>query len=450
MNLWKDTYPLIVSCAKGLAPITVQELQKMGYSIVDATENTVVVRGNMRDMMELNLRLRTAHRVLAPLLRKDCANLRHLYNDVYSIDWENLLEADGYFMVNNITQNNTVRDTRMTSLVTKDAIVDRMRDKCGGRPDSGRETYGAAIFVYWVDDELIVYLDTTGEPLSRRGYRKMPGSAPMQETLAAGCVLASGWDGTTPFVAPMCGSGTPAIEAALVALNRAPGSFKSHFAFMAIKGYRLTIPGESAGQSVRRRFGASPEQIWKDKVATAKAQEKSEGLPPIIASDIAEEALEMAHYNAITAGVAEHITFLQCDFAATKLPPAPGVIFINPPYGERLARGVVAEAADESAVPDEGAAPDESMERDEAEVSTADDCAEGDVMPPVTDSTGEELEPLYRRIGDFFKQQCTGYIGCVLTGNMELSRKIGLRSKSRIQFFNGPIECRMVVFDLYD
>ncbi|HOM59106.1 MAG TPA: class I SAM-dependent RNA methyltransferase [Kiritimatiellia bacterium] len=423
MNLWKDTYPLIISCARGLAPQTVGELKRLGYRIVDTTAQTVVVRGTMRDMMTLNLRLRTAHRVLAPLLRTECRNLREFYDDVKSIDWENLLEPDGYFTVNSVTRTDAIRDTRMAALKAKDAIADRMRQQCGSRPDSGRETHGAAIFVYWQRTELIIYLDTTGgEPLSKRGYRITPGTAPLQETLAAGCVLASGWDANSPFVVPMCGSGTPAIEAALLALNRAPGSFKSHFGFMAIKGYRITIPGERAGASVRQRFGASPEQIWKDMVATARDQERREGLPPILATDIDPETLESARLNAIAAGVSEHITFAACDFEATQLPPPPGVIFLNPPYGQRLASGVAVE-------------------------STAETDAESAADEP---ASGEALEPLYRRIGDFFKRQAVGYTGCVLTGNLELSRRIGLRSSRRIPFFNGPIECRMLVFDLFE
>ncbi|MCL1920024.1 MAG: class I SAM-dependent RNA methyltransferase [Kiritimatiellaeota bacterium] len=402
MNFWKDTsYPIILSCARGMVPQTVGELTRMGYAIVDATDNIAVVRGNMRDVMRLNLQLRTAHRVLVPLLRAECRHLRELYDAAYSIEWENLFDADGYFMVNSIVNNDTVRDTRMPSLKTKDAVADRMRNFCGGRPDSGHETHGAAVFLYWQGSEATFFIDTTGEPLSRRGYRKLPGAAPMQETLAAGCVLASGWDPATPFVLPMCGSGTPAIEAALIALNRAPGSFKSHFAFMALKGYRITIPGERAGTSVRQRFGASPEQIWKEMVLTAREQERKEGMPPIIATDISEEAIETAHMNAIAAGVAEHITFYECDFAETKMPPAPGVVFLNPEYGERLGADM-------------------------------------------------DLEPVYSRIGDFFKQKCTGYTGCVFTGNMEMSRKIGLRSLKRIPFFNGPLDCRLIIFDLYE
>ena len=287
---------------RGLAPLTAQELTRLGYKIIDSTENTVRLRGGMRDMMTLNpstLPPPRAGRCCEPPAAT-CATSTTM--SIRSTGKTN--DVDGYFTVNSVVRNETVRDTRMPSLTTKDAIVDRIRDKRGGRPDSGRETYGAAVFVYWINSELIIYIDTTGEPLSKRGYRKNPGVAPMQETLAAGCVLASGWDGNSPFVVPMCGSGTPAIEAALYAINRAPGSFKSHFGFMAIKGYRRMIPGEKAGVSVRQRFGATPEQIWKDMVAVARQQERRENLPPIIATDVSEDVVETAHLNAIAAGLA--------------------------------------------------------------------------------------------------------------------------------------------------
>ena len=217
MKIWTDkNYPIIISCAKCLAPWTEKEVRNLGYEPIEVKENMVVVRGAMRDVMKLNLHLRTAHRVLVPLLRTTCRNIKDLYRAVSSIDWENLLEADGYFSVSSIVHNFTIRDTRIPSLYTKDAIADRMREKCQRRPDSGRENKGAAIFVYWEKDELIVYLDTSGEPLSKRGYRKIPGSAPMQETLAAACIMAMGWDGKTPGLGPGGGSGTPATEAVRV------------------------------------------------------------------------------------------------------------------------------------------------------------------------------------------------------------------------------------------
>jgi putative N6-adenine-specific DNA methylase len=232
MKIWTDkNYPIIISCAKQLSRWTEVEVREMGYVPIEVTENTVVVRGDMLDVMRLNLNLRTAHRVLVPLLRTYCNNIRDLYKAAYSIDWENLLDADGYFSVFSIVHNYSIRDTRLPSLYTKDAIADRMRDKCQRRPNSGGENIGAAVFVYWERDEVIIYLDTSGEPLSKRGYRKIPGSAPMQETLAAACIMAMRWDKKSPFISPMCGSGTPAIEAAMMAMNKAPGSLKDHFAF---------------------------------------------------------------------------------------------------------------------------------------------------------------------------------------------------------------------------
>ena len=399
MKLFTDkNYPIIISCAKELARWTEREVRDMGYSIIEVTENTVVVRGDVRDVMKLNLKLRTAHRVLVPLLRAECRNIKDLYRLAVSIDWENILEADGYFSVSSIVHNFTIRDTRLPSLYTKDAIADRMREKCQRRPDSGGENKGAAVFVYWERNEVIIYLDTSGEPLSKRGYRKIPGSAPMQETLAAACIMAMGWDGTKPFLSPMCGSGTPAIEAALIALNKAPGSLKGHFAFQSVKGYDRIIPGEKAPTvAPRQHAGASPDQIWKEIVLEAKAAERKDGIPEIIATDISPEAVENAHSNAIAAGVAPYITFKACDFGDSPVPTTPGAVFFNPEYGIRL-------------------------------------------------GTYEELAPVYERIGTFMNASCPGWTGGLITGNPDLARLVNLYYKARVPFFNGPIDCRLFIY----
>ena len=407
MKIWTDTsYPIILSCAKCLAPWVEKEVRELGYEPIDKTENIVVVKGSMRDMFKLNLYIRTAHRVLVPLLRATCRHVRELYSLVGSIDWENLLEADGYFSVSSIVHNDTVRDTRLPSLVTKDAIVDRMRMKCNRRPDSGADyDRGAAVFLHWEDNRMIIYLDTSGAPLSKRGYRKIPGSAPMQETLAAACIDAMKWNRKTPFISPMCGSGTPAIEAAMMAIGRAPGSLRSHFGFMSLKGYAQTIPNERAPRiAPRQRFGASPEQIWKDMVLEAAEKEKKDGIPPIIASDISPEAVQNAQLNAHAAGISHLIKFVACDFGETPIPDFAvsedeyrGCVFFNPEYGIRL----------------------------------------GD---PV------ELGPIYERIGTFMNEKCKGYVGAVLTGSPELSKQINLYYITRIPFYNGPIDCRLFIF----
>lgn len=402
MKLWTDqNFPIIISCAKQLSRWTEVEVRELGYKPIEITENTVVVCGAMRDVMRLNLMLRTAHRVLVPLLRTTCRNIRDLYKAVSSIDWENHLEPDGYFSVSSIVHNLTIRDTRIPSLYTKDAIADRMREKCQRRPDSGGENRGAAIFVYWEKDEAIIYLDTSGEPLSKRGYRRIPGSAPMQETLAAACIMATGWNRRSPFLSPMCGSGTPAIEAALMAMNRAPGALKGHFAFQSIKGYTRIIPGESAPTvAPRQRAGATPEQIWKELVLEAKANERTENLPRIIATDISPEAVENAHSNAIAAGVAPYIEFKACDFAETPIPETSslGTVFFNPEYGIRL----------------------------------------GDP---------KELAPVYERIGTFLNEKCRGWTGALITGNPDLARLVNLYYKTRVPFYNGPIDCRLFLYE---
>ncbi len=399
MKLWTDkNYPIIISCAKELSRWTEREVLDLGYKVIEVTENTVVVRGDMRDVMKLNLKLRTAHRVLVPLLRADCRNIRDLYQLAHSIDWENHLEADGYFSVSSIVHNFTIRDTRLPSLYTKDAIVDRMREKCQRRPNSGGQNIGAAVFVYWERNEVIIYLDTSGEPLSKRGYRKIPGSAPMQETLAAACIMAMGWDKKSPFLSPMCGSGTPAIEAVMMAMNRAPGCLKGHFAFQSIKGYNRILPGESAPRvAPRQHAGASPEQIWKEILLDAKAEEKTENLPKIIATDISPEAVENAHSNAIAAGVAPYIEFKACDFADSPIPTEKGCVFFNPEYGIRL-------------------------------------------------GTTEELIPIYERIGLFMHEKCAGWTGGLITGNPSLANLVNLYYKTRVPFFNGPIDCRLFIY----
>ncbi len=399
MKIWTDkNYPIIISCAKELSRWTEKEVIDLGYRPIEVTENTVVVRGAMRDVLKLNLALRTAHRVLVPLLRTECRNIRDLYQAALSIDWENLLEADGYFSVSSIVHNYTVRDTRLPSLYTKDAIADRMREKCQRRPDSGGENIGAAVFVYWERDEVIIYLDTSGEPLSKRGYRKIPGSAPMQETLAAACLMAMGWDRKSPFLFPMCGSGTPAIEAAMMAMNKMPGSLKGHFAFQSIKGYNQIIPGEKAPiVAPRQHIGASPDQIWKEMLLEAKKNEKTDNLPRLIATDISPEAVENAHSNAICAGVAPYIEFKACDFADSPIPDGKGFVFFNPEYGIRL-------------------------------------------------GTFEELSPIYERIGTFMNEKCHGWTGGLITGNPDLARLVNLYYKMRIPFFNGPIDCRLFIY----
>lgn len=381
---WSVNGEIVLACARGLAPHARREAEALGFEILSADESAVGVRGTLRDTMKLNLWLRTANRVLWPVARVPAKTVEHLYEQAMRLPWEEWLDPDTFFTVHGVARNDSVRDTRLPMLKLKDAIADRLRGVHGRRPDSGSGFAGAAIFLLWRGRDLRLFLDTTGEPLSKRGYRLQPGAAPMQETLAAACVMASGWDGRSSFVAPMCGSGTPAIEAALIAANMAPGRLRPRFAFMALRDYG------AAGDA------HAPAAQWAAELAAARAGERHAGLPAIVATDLAAPAVRLARANAHAAGVAAAIAFDCCDFAATAMPPGPGVIFLNPEYGERL-------------------------------------------------GNSDELPALYRRIGVFLESQA-GYRGCVLTGSSRLAAAIGLRPARSLPCFNGPLECRLLCF----
>ena len=193
--------------------------------------------GRFEDCMKLNLWLRTGHRVLRLVKTFQARHADELYAQVSQIPWEQHIREDGYLSVMSSVENPTIRDTRFASLRCKDAIVDRIKKERDRRPDSGPLCEGVVVFLYWRQNECAIYFDTSGEPLSKRGYRKIPLQAPMQETLAAAVVLAAGWRGDRNFVNPMCGSGTLAIEAALIGLGRAPGLTRGNFAFMHLKEF---------------------------------------------------------------------------------------------------------------------------------------------------------------------------------------------------------------------
>lgn len=364
-----------------MAPYLRQEVGELGFPIIREDRMSIETEGTLTDCMRLNLYLRTGHRVLYLLKKFRASSPDDLYHAIGKITWENFLEPDGYFSIISSVENEKILDTRFANLKTKDAIADRMTHKCGKRPDSGPERNKAVIYLYWKDNEAAIYIDSSGDTIARHGYRKMPFKAPLQETLACALILASGWDKKSNFINPMCGSGTLAIEAAMIAVDKAPGLLRSNFGFMHIRGY--------------------DKNIWESLRSEARQKTKKQPEGKIIASDLSELAIEAARRNAATAGVDHLIEFIQCDFKETPLPSGGGAVMLNPEYGERLGEE-------------------------------------------------EELEVVYKEIGDFFKQRCKGYMGYIFTGNFSLAKKIGLKAKRRFEFFNGQIDCRLLQYELYE
>jgi len=381
MNLFSTTGDITITCHKRITAFLLQEVEALGFTTTDSFVTGVHLRGTMNDCIQLNCQLRCASQVLYSLGQFEAANADDVYRNLVNYKWEDILPEDGYFSVTSNVQNETINNSMFANLRVKDAIADRLRNKRGARPSTGSELAGAVIHLFWKQEHAEIFVDTSGHSLARHGYRKIPGQAPMLEALASAVIYATRWNKEQPFVNPMCGSGTLAIEAAMIASNRRPGLFRNSYAFMHVKGYN--------------------EEVYRQQDALLELQIKETPAPRIIATDYSEKAVENARKNAIAAGVANMIEFSVCDFAATEIPQdPPGILLLNPEYGERL----------------------------------------GNIA---------ELEGTYSRIGDFMKKYCGGYFGYIFTGNLELAKKIGLKATRRIEFYTSTIDCRLLEYELY-
>ncbi|UQA78162.1 class I SAM-dependent RNA methyltransferase [Sphingobacterium siyangense] len=316
MEVFNTPNKVIITCNKRLSPYLQQEVKELGFDIVRAFPTGVELKVSINDTIKLNLNLRTASQILYSLKEFTANNPTELYDELSQIAWEELIQFDGYFSVSSNVDNETISTPLFANVKVKDAIVDRIKEKKGMRPNSGPDNNKAVVHLYWKDDRAEIFLDTSGETLAKHGYRKIPGKAPMLEALAASTIIASKWDGNSPFVNPMCGSGTLAIEAALIATNRKPGLLRMNYSFMHFIGYDETVFFQER-------------RVLKDQINKKVA-------PQIIASDISEEAINVSKMNARTAGVEQLISFEVCDFAETHVPKEGGVILFNPEYGERL------------------------------------------------------------------------------------------------------------------
>ncbi|OKS89178.1 THUMP domain-containing class I SAM-dependent RNA methyltransferase [Mucilaginibacter polytrichastri] len=381
MQVFQTESKIIITCNKRLSPYLQQEVEALGFEIKRSFSTGVELLGTVNDCIALNLNLRCASQILYLLKSFTAADPQQLYDNLVTVEWENLIDFSGYFSITSNVNNEHIRTPLFANVKVKDAIVDRIKSIKGIRPDSGADQNKAVFHLYWQEDKADMFIDTSGETIAKHSYRKIPGKAPMLEALAASTIMATGWDRKSTFINPMCGSGTLAIEAALMATEKTPGFFRMNYGFMHIMGY-----DEQVFFNQRR--------ILKDK-AVKQIDFK------IIATDISDDAVDIARKNANTAGVEHLIEFAVCDFAETEVPEGAGVVMFNPEYGERL-------------------------------------------------GVHTKLEITYKRIGDFLKQNCRGYKGYVFTGNPDLAKKIGLSAKRRIEFYNGKLDCRLLEYELYD
>lgn len=372
---------ILVTCGPGLEEYLEAEITALGYEIVNRAGGAVVTKGNVCDCMKLCLHLRCAYNVLYLLREFRCGNVDTLYKQAGQIAWEGIISTDEYVSIVGRVNTFTVNNNMYANVKVKDAIADRLTSKCGKRCDSGSERKNAVVNLFWKDDNAWLYLNMSGLKLSDRNYRKIPFKAPLRESLAAGLLMAAEYDGSSDIVLPMCGSGTLAIEAALIATSKAAGSLRVNYGFQHLKFFDA--------------------DKWQEIRNEAKRTKANKLRGRIIATDIDPEAIRSAKQNAKTAGVDHLIEFGVCDFAKSEVPQdSDGIVLMNPEYGERL----------------------------------------GDE---------EHLGAEYKRMGDFFKQQCKGYKCYIFTGNMALGKRVGLKTSKRMIFFNGKIECRLLKYDMY-
>ena len=306
---------IIISCMKRLAPYVEQEVRELGFEPKRVFATGLELEGTLNDCIKLNLNLRCASQVLYSIREFKADHPEELYHGLIHIKWEEILAKDGYFSVTNHVDNLFVNNSMFANVKVKDAIVDRMRRETMGRPDSGSDLNRAVINLYWKDNWAEVFVDTSGHTISKHGYRKIPGKAPMLEALACATIMASKWDRVSAFVNPMCGSATLAIEAVLLATNRRPGLYRENYAFMHLLGYDASV--------------------YKKELQDLRGKVKEVPLT-VIATDISDDAIGISKVNARMAGVEHLIQFAVGDFETTRMPETGGVVFFNPEYGERL------------------------------------------------------------------------------------------------------------------
>jgi len=307
----------------GLEPVLADELRALGASDIRPLKRAVSFEGDKKLLYRANYELRTALRILVPVHSFPAYNERNLYSGVREVDWGRYLTVRDTLAVDAVTAGETFRHSHYAALTVKDAIVDQFRERHGRRPDVNTAAPSLRVHLHIQGTQCDLLLDASGDTLHKRGYRRDTVEAPLSEVLAAGMVLLSGWNGRGPFVDPMCGSGTLAIEAAMIALNIPPQVKRESFGFF--------------------RWPDFDQKLWREVKKEADSRTQKDFEFPILASDKDSRARNATAVNVLSAGLEEHIRIEKMPFEKLNPPEPPGVLITNPPYDERLKVEAIAE-----------------------------------------------------------------------------------------------------------
>ena len=310
----EQAFELIAKTFMGLEPVLAEELTNLGANDIEIGRRMVSFTGDKEMMYRANFQLHTAIRILKPIRHFKALSADDVYDEVMKIDWTEYLDNKKTFAVDSVVFSDDFRHSKFVAYKVKDAIVDQFREKTGMRPNVSISNPDIRLHIHIAEDKATLCLDSSGESLHRRGYRQESVEAPLNEVLAAGMILMSGWRGETDFIDPMCGSGTLLVEAALIARNMAPGLFRKEYAF------------EKWPDFDRDLF---------DKIYNDDSNER-EFEHHIYGYDVDMKAVNTARLNVRAAGLSKDITVEQQDFKDFKQPEEKAIIITNPPYGERI------------------------------------------------------------------------------------------------------------------
>ncbi len=312
----QETYPVVVKTLASLEEPLAKEVYEIGIRETKVLRRGISFKGTLADIYRTNMYCRTAIAVLREVGSFSFSDKEDFHEKMMEIEWSKYFGPEKTIVIYSVaTRSEVFTNTLFLSQLTKDAVADYFRAKTGIRPTVNKDDADIRLNIYVNENRCIVSLDSSGEPLFKRGYRKQAGGAPLNEVLAAGLIIHSGWDKKSPFVDPMCGGATFSIEAAMMARNIAPGSLRKVFSFMHWKDF-------------------DPE-LWGQIKKEAKDQETN-NIPPIVAGDVASKSIDMSRKNILQAGFLGQIKLQKQDFFLSNPPAGSGVVILNPPYGERM------------------------------------------------------------------------------------------------------------------
>lgn len=386
------TFLMLAKTFKGLEEVLAKELIELGANDVQLERRAVSFRGDKALLYRANLCLRTASRILVPIVeatltpkKKNIAPEDLLYEAVKRVEWSRYISVENTFAIDATVYSDTFRNSRFVTYRVKDAIADYWMEHADKRPSVAVEAPDILINVHIAKEHLTLSLDSSGESLHKRGYRVANTEAPINEALAAGMLLMAGWKGQSDFYDPMCGSGTLLIEAALIARNIAPGVFRQAFAF--------------------EKWSDFDAELWSD-IYNDDSQEH-EFTHKIYGSDASFYAIQQAAKNIKSAGVQKDVELKQIRMEEIKISnlqssisnPSP-LVMLNPPYGERL-------------------------------------------------RSNKEMEDLYSAIGSTLKHQFAGATAWIISSNDAAMKCIGLKPSRKVRLLNGELDCQFNRYDLF-